>query len=47
MKNSDELKRINPVNTGVSAILLASDSGLQTVSICGQDVLQWHRSGQG
>jgi hypothetical protein len=33
MKNSDELKRINLVNTGVSAILLASDSGLQTVSI--------------
>jgi hypothetical protein len=35
MKNSDELARISIVNAGVSAILWASDSGLQTVSIRG------------
>ena len=35
MKNSDELARINLVNTGVSAILLASETSLQIVSIRG------------
>jgi len=35
MKNSDELARISFVNTGVFAILGASGSGFQTVSICG------------
>ena len=37
MKNSDELARISLVNTGVYAILLASESGLQTVSIRGKN----------
>src|ERR1017187_1406935 len=35
MKNSDELGRIPFVNTGVSAILLASETSLQIVPICG------------
>jgi hypothetical protein len=35
MKNSDELKRINLVNTGLSAILGASELDIQTVLICG------------
>ena len=38
MKNSGELWRIILVNTGVYAILWASDSGLQTVPICVQVV---------
>ena len=35
MKNSDELARIPFVNTGFFAILGASGTGLQTVSIRG------------
>ena len=40
MKNSDELWRIILVNTGVYAILLVSESSLQTVSICGLALVQ-------
>ena len=35
MKNTGEYWRVILVNTGVYAILWASESGLQTVSVCG------------